>query len=184
MLIVETIKKVRMALAKGESQREVAKKYCMSRNTVRACLETKYCTNCANLYNVSIIIIRHEREKNMIHRHEINDADWERVKDLFPAENTGEGRPSKPNRLMLNGMLWQAKTGSPWRDLPERYGPWQTVYSRFSNWSKNDVFKKLFDALRQDADMQDLSIDSTSCKVHQHAAGAKKGLKMPKPTRI
>jgi len=120
----------------------------------------------------------------MLHRHEIIDAEWERVKDLLPPENTGEGRPSKPNRVMLNGMLWQAKTGAPWRDMPERYGPWQTVYSRFREWSGNDVFKKLFDALKADADMQDLSIDSTSCKVHQHAAGAKKGLKTPKPTRI
>ena len=112
----------------------------------------------------------------MLRRHEISDFDWERIKDLLPPENTSEGRPSKPNRLMLNGMLWIAKTGSPWRDLPERYGPWQTVYSRFRLWSKSDVFKKLFEALATDADLQDVSIDSTSCKVHQHAAGAKKGL--------
>jgi len=59
----------------------------------------------------------------MLRRHEIIDADWERIKDLLPPENSGEGRPSKPNRVMLNGMLWQAKTGAPWRDMPERYGP-------------------------------------------------------------
>ena len=105
----------------------------------------------------------------MPHRHEISDFDWERIKNLLPPENTGEGRPSKSNRVMLNGMLWQAKTGSPWRDLPEHYGPWQTVYSRFRLWSQNDVFRKLFDALKADADMQDLSIDSTSCKAHQCA---------------
>lgn len=99
----------------------------------------------------------------MLHRHEITDANWEHVKDLLPQENTGEGRPSKPNRIMLNGMLYIAKTGTPWRDLPERYGLWQTIYSRYRKWSKNDVFRKLFDALKQDADMQDLSIDSTSC---------------------
>jgi transposase len=120
----------------------------------------------------------------MLRRHEISDNNWERVKDLLPPENTGEGRPSKPNRAMLNGMLWQAKTGAPWRDLPEYYGPWQTVYFRFRKWSNIDVFKKLFKSLCSDADMQDISIDSTSCKAHQHSAGAKKGQKKPKATRI
>ena len=70
------------------------------------------------------------------------------------------------------------------RDLPERFGPWQTVYSRFRLWSQDDTFKDLFERLSSDADMQDLSIDSTSCKAHQHAAGAKKGLKMHKPIKI
>jgi len=120
----------------------------------------------------------------MIHRHEISEFDWERIKDMLPPENSGEGRPSKPNRVMLNGMLWIAKTGSPWRDLPEeRFGPWETVYSRFSKWSKDGEFQKLFSSLAQDADMQDVSIDSTSCKAHQHAAGAKKGRKVPRQTK-
>ena len=116
----------------------------------------------------------------MLRRHEISDSEWERIKEVLPPENTGEGRPSKPNRIMLDGMLWISKTGAPWRDLPERFGPWQTVYSRFRLWSQKDTFKDLFKHLSGDADMQDLSIDSTSCKVHQHAAGAKKGLKMRK----
>lgn len=120
----------------------------------------------------------------MLQRHEINDSEWERIKDLLPPENTGEGRPSKSNRLMLNGMLWISKTGAPWRDLPERFGPWETVYSRFRLWSQDDTFKDLFEHLSADADMQDLSIDSTSCKAHQHAAGAKRGLKMQKPIKI
>lgn len=120
----------------------------------------------------------------MPYRHEISDQNWLRIKDVLPPENTGEGRPSKPNRDMLNGMLWISKTGSAWRDLPERFGSWQTVYSRFRLWSKNDVFKKLFEHLTADADMQDLSIDSTSCKAHQHAAGAKKGREIPKQTKI
>lgn len=115
----------------------------------------------------------------MPYRHEISDYDWERIKDKLPPENTGEGRPSKPNRVMLNGMLWINKTGAPWRGLPDRYGSWQTVYSRFNLWSKNDVFNGLFKQFTKDADMQDSSVDSTSCKAHQHAAGAKKGLKTP-----
>jgi transposase len=120
---------------------------------------------------------------DMIKRHEITDRDWERIKDALPAENTGEGRPSKPNRVMLNGMLWRARTGAPWRDLPDRYGPWQTVYHRFRLWSKNNVFLLLFEQLASDADTQDIAIDSTSCKAHQHAAGAKRGRQTQKPTK-
>ena len=73
-----------------------------------------------------------------------------------------------------------ARSGAPWRDLPERYGSWSTLYDRFKRWSDAGIFEKIFDMLGVDADMQDLSLDSTSIKVHQHAAGAKKGLKMPK----
>jgi len=120
----------------------------------------------------------------MLKRHEINDTNWERIKDSIPAENAGKGRPSKSNRIMLNGMLYRTKTGIPWRDLPERFGPWETIYSRFRLWSKNGVFQNIFDSLTADADMQDVSIDSTSCKAHQHSAGAKKGLKTPKQTKI
>ncbi|MDR2522510.1 MAG: IS5 family transposase [Synergistaceae bacterium] len=120
----------------------------------------------------------------MSNRHEISDENWERVKDLFPPENRGEGRPSKANRVMLNGMLWQAETGAPWRDLPKFYGPWQTVYCRFRKWSYDEVFKKVFKLLSSDADMQDMSIDSTSCKARRHSAGAKKGLKTRKPIKI
>lgn len=81
---------------------------------------------------------------------------------------------------MLNGIVWIARSGAAWRDLPERFGPWQTVYERFTVWSNANVFENLFDVLRVDADLQDLSIDSTSSKVHQSAAGAKKGRKIQK----
>ena len=119
----------------------------------------------------------------MYRRHEVNDSEWERIKELLPPENTGKGRPSKPNRIIYNAILWIDKTGAPWRDLPERFGPWQTVYSRFRLWSKNEIFKKMFEDLASDADMQDCSLDSTSCKAHQHAAGAKKGQKTQKRTK-
>lgn len=116
----------------------------------------------------------------MGHRYEITEQEWESVKELLPPENTGRGRPSKANRDMLNGIVWIAKSGAAWRDLPERFGAWQTVYERFTVWSNGNVFEKIFDILSIEADLQDLSIDSTSCKVHQHAAGAKKGRKIPK----
>lgn len=117
-------------------------------------------------------------------RYEISDEDWEMVKDLLPSDQLPkQGRPPKPNRDMLNGILWIAKSGAPWRDLPERYGPWNTVYDRFRAWAEANVFEKIFEMLGVDADMQDLSIDSTSVKVHQHAAGAKKGQKTQKQTK-
>jgi len=116
----------------------------------------------------------------MATRHEISDENWERIKDLLPSENTAKGRPSGSNRNYLNAMLWIARTGSPWRDLPEWFGSWKTVYWKFSIWSKNDVFQKIFDNLSADADMQDVSIDSTSCKAHQHSASAQKKAKIVK----
>jgi transposase len=110
-------------------------------------------------------------------RYEIRDEEWERLKDILPPDKlTRQGRPPKSNRLILNAILWILRSGAPWRDLPERFGPWKTVYSRFNKWVKLGVFEKIFKILSADPDMQDLSIDSTSIKVHQHAAGAKKGL--------
>ena len=109
-------------------------------------------------------------------RYEASDSEWERVKDFLPPERTGEpGRPSGDNRTALNGILWMARSGAPWRDLPERYGSWSTLYDKFARWSDAGIIEKIFEALTIDADMQDLSLDSTSVKVHQHAAGAKRG---------
>lgn len=74
----------------------------------------------------------------------------------------------------MNGILWIARGGAPWRELPERYGPWQTVYSRFRKWKEMGIFEAIFQALSIDADFENISIDSTSCKVHQSANGGKK----------
>jgi transposase len=124
------------------------------------------------------------KKTQTVRRNEINDPDWAGIADKLPTENSGKGRPSKSNRMMLNGMLFRAKTGIPWRDLPERYGLWKTVYTRFRLWNNDNVFQKIFESLSADADMQDISVDSTSCKAHKHSAGAKKGLKNTKQTKI
>jgi len=110
-------------------------------------------------------------------RYEISESEWERIKEMFPPERTGKpGRPSNDNLTTLNGILWIARSGAPWRDMPERYGSWSTVYDRFKKWSETGVLEAIFEALTLDADMQDLSIDSTSVDAHQHSAGAKKGI--------
>jgi len=75
---------------------------------------------------------------------------------------------------MLNGMLWIDRSGAQWRELPSCYGPWQTVYSRFAKWRDTGVLEKVFQALASNADMENVSIDSTCVKVHQSANGGGK----------
>ena len=112
----------------------------------------------------------------MLRRYELTNYEWEKIKDLLPPENTGKrGRPSKNNRIMLNGMIWIARSGAPWRDLPERYGPWESVYSRFRKWIDDGILDNIFHILSLDAELEDLSIDASIVKAHQHSAGAKKG---------
>jgi transposase len=74
-----------------------------------------------------------------------------------------------------DAIVWLARSGAPWRDLPERFGPWETVYTRFRALLNNGTLVKIFQDLNIDADMHDLALDSTSVRAHQHAAGAKKG---------
>ena len=110
-------------------------------------------------------------------RYELKDEEWERIQKYFPERKAGTmGRPYKDIRTTVNGILWIARSGAPWRDLPERYGSWNSVYKCFAKWEENHIFDMVFQELSIDADMQDLSLDSTSCKAHQHSAGAKKGL--------
>ena len=111
--------------------------------------------------------------------YDITDEQWERVKNMLPPERTGKpGRPCKtPNRSVLNGALWIGHTGSQWKELPETYGKKSTVHERFKAWMDTGTIESIFTELSLDCDMQDLSFDSTSCKVHQHAAGVKRGLK-------
>lgn len=110
-------------------------------------------------------------------RYDLTNEEWERIESLLPAEKTGQkGRPRKSNRTMLNGMLWIARSGCQWRELPEYYGKWQGVYTRFRKWRNDGTLENVFRVLSSDADMENLSIDSTSVKVHESAnGGVKKG---------
>lgn len=76
---------------------------------------------------------------------------------------------------MLNAMIWLARSGAAWRDLPERYGPWTSVYSRFRKWIEDGILDNIFRVLSLEAELGDLSIDATIVQAHQHSAGAKKG---------
>jgi transposase len=114
-------------------------------------------------------------------RQEISEAQWNRIKGFLPEERKPQGgRPAKDNRLMLNGIIYWLNTGIPWRDLPERFGPWYSVYKRFYRWSQQGVWEHILEELiEQDiVDESTLMLDSTTIKVHQHGA-AKKGQKKP-----
>ena len=87
------------------------------------------------------------------------------------------GRPLADHRLILEGIAWRFRTGAPWRDLPEEFGPWKTVFNRFDRWSGNGKWDRLFAALRTDIDDEWHSLDSTANRAHQHAAGGKGGRK-------
>ena len=114
-------------------------------------------------------------------RYELTDYEWDAVSRYFPEKEPGTpGRPPKPDRPMLNAIMWVARSGAPWRDLPERFGPWETVYTRFRKLINNGVLIQIFKDLNVDADMQDVSLDSTSVKVHHDGTGAKKGAILPK----
>ena len=110
-------------------------------------------------------------------RYELTDDEWERIKGYFPEREAGQkGRSRNEDRPILNGILWIVRSGAAWRDLPERYGAWSTVYSRFVQWQEEGLFDTILKELSEEADFQDMSIDSSTVKAHQASAGAKKGL--------
>lgn len=103
-----------------------------------------------------------------IKRHEITDVQWLKIEPLLPKRN---GRPGGDVRTFLNAVMWVAKTGSPWRDLPERLGSWNDVYQRYSYWCNKNYFQSIFDALIE-PDLEEVMVDSTVVKCHQSSAGA------------
>lgn len=101
---------------------------------------------------------------------------WARIEPELPGKLGDPGRRARDNRLFVEAVLWIARTGSPWRDLPDEFGKWLTVYTRFWRWSRKGVWERVFEALSDDPDFEYVMIDGTICRVHQHGAGAKGGL--------
>jgi transposase len=111
------------------------------------------------------------------------DEIWAVVEPLLPSSKGRAGRPWTDHRRALEGIAWRYRTGSPWRDMPDKFGPWQTVWERHFRWSRDGTYQRIFDAvhlaglLRQSVDpdlVQLLSVDSTVVRAHQHAAGARR----------
>ncbi|WDO10797.1 IS5 family transposase (plasmid) [Streptomyces murinus] len=111
-------------------------------------------------------------------RHELSDAEWEFVRPLLP--ESLRGRKRLDDRRVLNGIVWKFRTGTAWRDVPERYGPWATLHTRFRRWAADGTFDRMLRAAQAGADAAGdvewlVSVDSTIVRAHQHAAGARKG---------
>ena len=112
----------------------------------------------------------------MAKRHELTDDQWALIADLFPAQ--GRGGKWSDHRTAINGMMWRLRTGAPWRDLPERYGPWQTVYDRFNASRRSGLLDRLLERLQSrlnadgliDSDL--FCIDGTVIRASRAAAGA------------
>src|SRR5918995_6766171 len=113
-------------------------------------------------------------------RHSLSNAEWARLEPLLPRRSR-TGRPPKDHRIIVNALLWLAKTGAPWRDLPERFGPWRTVATRFYRWTQSRLWERILAELRRmvDArggiDWEVHMIDGTNVRAHRCAAGAKGG---------
>ena len=106
-------------------------------------------------------------------RHAISDADWDRVKGLLPGQRGQHGGIADDNRRFLDAVLWIARTGAPWRDLPERLGDWNSQWRRFDRWSAKGRWEALAGVFR-DSDLDVMVLDSTVVRAHPSAAGAKK----------
>jgi transposase len=111
-------------------------------------------------------------------RHELTDAAWAQIAPLLPGDPR-RGEPWRDHRTIINGILWKLSTGVPWRDVPERYGPWQTLHARLLRWRRDGTWAKLLRHVQQHSDavgdvVWEVGIDSTVVRAHQHAAGAPK----------
>ena len=116
--------------------------------------------------------IRGEKKKVQMRRYEISDEQWEKIRDKLPCQPGYQGK-SADNRLFINAVMFVAKCGIPWRDLPERFGNWNTIYVRFRRWAKKGIWQKIFKALA-DRDVTTLLLDSTAVRVHQRPGALKK----------
>ena len=105
-------------------------------------------------------------------RYDLTDFEWSVIEPLLPMDRRGP-KP-RDNRRVLNGIFWVLRTGAPWRDLPERYGPYTSAYNRFNRWRKAGIWDRLMDAIVKAHDGKVQMIDSSIVRVHQHASGAKK----------
>ena len=108
----------------------------------------------------------------------VSDSLWQRLEPHLPGKVSDAGATANDNRMFLEAVLWRVRTGSPWRDLPPTFGPWNNQFRRFRRWAKFGVFESLFKAMSNDLDLKYALIDGTIVQVHQKATGAKGGLRL------
>ena len=109
-------------------------------------------------------------------RHALTDEQWARLQPLLPARMEGR-KSTRGDRLFVDAVIFRAKTGVPWRDLPERFGNWKSVYNRFRNWAEKDCWAQIFRELRIDVDDTASIADGSVVRAHQDASGGKGGSK-------
>jgi transposase len=115
----------------------------------------------------------------------LTDAQWERMAPLVPGKAGDPGATGRDNRLFVEAVLWIARTGAPWRDLPPELGNWNSTWRRFARWSERGVWERLFAAVADDPDFEYVIVDATIVRAHQHSAGAKGGLRLkPSAARV
>jgi len=116
-----------------------------------------------------------------MYRTDLTPQQWVALQPMLP-KNPRRGQPYTPHRKVLNGILWRIKTGAPWRDVPRRYGPWQTCYDRFVRWSRDGTWLRLLQTLQATVDQQDqidwdkAAVDSTHIRAQRSASGARNTL--------
>jgi|TARA_Y100000031_G_scaffold31544_1_gene35093 transposase len=113
---------------------------------------------------------------------ELSDEQWARVEPFVPGGRKGKRGPRSNNRRFVDALIWMARSGGRWRDLPPRFGPYQTVKRRYYRWIENGVLDQLFEALGQEADLDWVAVDSTTIRAQAQAAGAplKRGVLRPR----
>jgi transposase len=116
-------------------------------------------------------------DEDRLRRHDLSDAQWALLKPLMPT-HPRQGHRWHDHRLIIDGVFHRVRTGTPWRDLPERFGPWQTVYNRHRRWSADGTWERILSALQTGCDEAEgrawtVAVDSTIVRAHQHAAGAR-----------
>ena len=109
-------------------------------------------------------------------RYDLSDFEWSAIEPALP--NKPRGVPRVDDRRVLNGIFWVLRSGAPWADLPERYGPHTTCYNRFRRWSKAGVWDRIMDAITEAYDGNLTMIDGTSVRVHHSAATLKKATRI------
>jgi putative transposase len=108
----------------------------------------------------------------------LKDEQWALIAAHIIGDERSRGTSGRDNRLFVEAVLWIVRTGAPWRDLPEAFGAWNSVFRRFARWSAKGIWHRIFAAMANDPDCEYLILDSTIVRAHQHAAGAKKGLRI------
>jgi transposase len=122
-------------------------------------------------------------------RGDLTDRQWAKLEPLLPVGIKPGRPPTWTKRQLINGIRWRTRVGAPWRDVPARYGAWQTVYGLFRRWQRDGTWARILTGLQGDADARglitwDVSVDSTIARAHQHAAGASKRGRRSKPVPV